>query len=113
MGTQRARKLDIPNPPAPPVSLTIGEFSVQATPNPVSGEGEVNFVIAGEGISNFAVDVYTSSGKQIHSSGSQSSNSYTWNPESELSNGLYLYRATATKTDGETLTQTGKLLVLK
>ena len=113
MGTQQAKELDLPQPPAPPTSLSIGGFKVWATPNPLTRSDQITFFAAGSQVQSFEVTVYDSSGKRIHASGTNNEHTYIWKPESELSNGLYLYRVTARKDEDKVVTETGKLLVLQ
>lgn len=113
MNSEKAEKLNIPNPPAPPITYAVEEFSIQATPNPVTNNDRVTFIAAGSDVQSFQVKVYGSSGKQIHASPRQSDHTYTWKPQTSLSNGLYLYQVTAQKNSGQTMTETGKLLVLQ
>ena len=113
MNSQKADQLDLPTPPSPPRAYSVGEFGIQATPNPVTDNNQVTFIAAGSEVQTFEVTVYDSSGKQMHASGTNTGHTYTWNPKADLSNGLYLYQVLARTEDGGTLTETGKLLVLQ
>ena len=114
MNSTRAEKLDIPTPPSPPETYSVGQFDIQVTPNPVTTNKPVTFIAAGSDVQSFKVTVFNASGKLIHASTRQSDHTYTWKPERNLTNGLYLYQVTAKRRkDAAPLTETGKLLVLR
>ena len=114
MNSSRAENMDLPKPPVPPAVTRDSEFTVSVSPNPVSDNAAVNFLVTGDSIENFTVDLFTTSGKRVDSSRQVIGRSYTWKPEPNLPNGIYLYRVTAKRRkDAAPLTRTGKLLVLK
>lgn len=113
MTSTKADRLGIPNPPAPPATLSVGEFTVNAVPNPLTSNDQVTFIAAGSNLESFQVNIYDSSGKQVLASRTQNDHTYTWKPQTNLTNGLYIYQVTAQKTTGGTIAEVGKLLVLK
>ena len=108
MNSQAAEKLGLPQPPAPPASPQIGQAEVQVT----TQSNQVTFEVLNTAVETMNVQVFGVSGKKLHASGTRATETYTWNPEGKLANGVYLYMVTANTTLGEGLTETGKLLVL-
>ena len=113
MTSTKADRLGIPNPPAPPATYSVGGFSILASPNPLTSNDQVTFIAAGSNLQSFQVNVFNASGKQLHASPRQTDHTYTWEPQQSLTNGLYIYQVTARKTTGETVSEVGKLLVLR
>ncbi len=112
MNSNRAERLDIPSPPAPPTAYSVGEFNVNATPNPISGQEQVTFLAKGSSVNAFQIKVYGPAGNLIHESDRIRGHTYTWKPKSIPSNGIFLYSVSVSGDDGEKFTETGKLLVL-
>jgi len=113
MNSQKADRLNIPTPPAPPATYSVGEFSVLASPNPITNSNQVTFIASGSNLQSFQVNVFNASGKQLHTSPRQTDHTYTWEPQPNMTNGLYIYQVTARKSTGGTVSEIGKLLVLK
>ena len=112
LSSEKARELDLPEPPYPPTPLSTGKFSIRALPNPLSGRGTITFITGGSDVNNFEVSVYNAEGRKIHNSGTIEGRTYEWNPVHPLSNGVYLYSVIAKIGSGRSISRTGKLLVL-
>jgi len=112
MGSDRARQLDLPEPPAPPTGPADKKLSVSVAPNPLTDSGKVTFMAASKSIRTFRVKVYRPTGELLFSSGKNEDRSCIWRPKEELSNGLYLFRVKVKNMSGRMVKKTGKLLVV-
>jgi len=99
------------------MSSRLGKIA--AYPNPAGQSDKVSFSVGKQrNIEALKLDVFTTSGRVIHSTGYQQGTTITWDLTTEneetLANGIYLYQLQAKATSGRMLTSRIKrLLVIK